>query len=98
MNRSYSNRPRPRVTVRASCFLFYTRLLYNTHAREEKLEPLSMMGWFAELGAMAAPGFPIGKQLFQQISIPCKTAFLLFLCKKLPDIPAQLVSSWIPAR
>ena len=65
---------------------------------KEKLEPLSMMGWFAELGAMAAPGFPIGKQLFQQISIPCKTAFLLFLRKKLPDIAAQLVSSWIPAR
>ena len=32
MNQSYSNCPRPRVIVRASCFLFYTRLPYSTHA------------------------------------------------------------------
>lgn len=64
----------------------------------EKLDPLSLMGWVSELGATAALEFPIGKQLFQQTSIPCKTAFLLFLHKKLPDIPAQLVSSWNPAR
>lgn len=64
---------------------------------KEKLDPLSVMGWFSELGAMAAPGFPIGKQLFQQISIPCKTAFLLFLHKSFQTFqPSWSLPGFLP--
>lgn len=54
------------------------------------------MGWFSELGAMAAPGFPIGKQLFQQISIPCKTAFLLFFIKSTDIQPSWSLPGFLP--